>query len=164
MITSKSSYYTSVIQVHSNDQTMLFTTVEKLREGSCAALPIVGGTMKWWLTVLLTFLVIKLLKYTKAWEICEHQLVPTPYVDDICSAEHCEFNEITEEDVKAFACKPMFKSCQLDPVLLIITWMIHMSLSSRVMPDPFKVAESHPALKKTNADHKQYSNFRPISK
>lgn len=25
---------------------------------------------------------------------------PTPYVDDICSAELGEFNEITEEDVK----------------------------------------------------------------
>lgn len=87
---------------------------------------------------------------------------PTPYVDDICSVELCEFNEITEEDVKAFACKPMFKSCKLDPILLIITWMINMSLSSMVMPDPFKVAESHPALKKTNADHKQFSTFRPI--
>ena len=65
--------------------------------------------------------------------------------------------------MKAFACKPMFKSCKLDPVLLIITWMINMSLQTRVMPDPFKVAESHPALTKTNTDHKQYSNFRPIS-
>ena len=88
---------------------------------------------------------------------------PTPYVDDICSAELCEFIGITEEDVEGFACKPMFKSCKLDPVILILTWMINVSLSSRVMPDPFKVAESHPALKKTNADHKQYSNFRPIS-
>lgn len=38
-----------------------------------------------------------------------------------------------------------------------------MSLSSGVMPDPFEVAELHPALKKSNADHEQYSNFRPIS-
>ena len=75
LITSKSSYYIFLIQVHSNDQTMLFTTVEKLREGSCVALSIVGRLMRWWLTVLLTFLVIKLLKYTKAWEISEHQLV-----------------------------------------------------------------------------------------
>ena len=38
-----------------------------------------------------------------------------------------------------------------------------MSLSSGLMHDPFKVAELHPALKKPNADHEQYSNFRPIS-
>ena len=38
-----------------------------------------------------------------------------------------------------------------------------MSLSSGVIPDPFKVAELHPALKKFYADHEQYSTFRPTS-
>ena len=43
-------------------------------------------------------------------------VVPTAYVDDISSAELWELNEITEDDVKAFACKPVSKSCKLEPV------------------------------------------------
>lgn len=129
LITSQSSYYTSLIQVHSNDQTMLFTTVEKLREGSCVALSIVGETMKWWLTVLLTFLVIKLIKYIKAWEICEHQLVPRHMLMIfVLRTQWVQWDHWGGCEEKAFACKPMFKSCKLDPVLLIITWMINMSL------------------------------------
>ena len=73
------------------------------------------------------------------------------------------------------ACKPLLKSCQLDSIpavvlkgcfntlLPIITKIVNLSLSTGVMPDSLKVAELHSSLRKLDADHKQYSSFRPIS-
>ena len=54
------------------------------------------------------------------------------------------------------------KNC-LDMLLPTITNIVNLSLSTGTMPETFKVAELVPALKKHDADHEQFSNFRPIS-
>ena len=112
------------------------------------------------------------------WGLAEKQITdigPSPHLDDVCSVELSEFNEVSEDNVRMLACKPLLKSCQLDPIpavilkgcfntlLPIITKIVNLSLSIGVMPDSLKVAELHPSLKKPDADHKQYSSFRPIS-
>ena len=85
------------------------------------------------------------------------------------------FHEVSQEDVKEFAYKPLSKSCCLDPLpaslfkdcfpvlLPTITRMVNLSLTTGFMPDALKIASLSPALKKPTADFKQFTNFRSIS-
>ena len=69
----------------------------------------------------------------------------------------------------------MKKSCNLDPLLAslmkncldtllpTITNVVNLSLSTGTMPESLKVAELVNALKKHDADHEQFSNFRLFS-
>ena len=89
--------------------------------------------------------------------------------------EFNNFREVSQEEVKVFACKPSSKSCVLDPLpamvlkgcfsvlLPTITKFVNLSLSTGRMPNALKVAALSPSLKKPDADFKQFSNFRPIS-
>ena len=82
---------------------------------------------------------------------------------------------LSQDTVKEYTCKPVKKSCNLDPLpaslmkncldmlLPTITNIVNLSLSTGTMPETLKVAELIPALKKHDADHEQFSNFRPIS-
>ena len=66
----------------------------------------------------------------------------------------------------------MLKSCSLDPLpasvmkncldisLPVITKIVNSFLSSRTIPDAFKIAELLPALKKSDADFTNYSNSK----
>ena len=65
----------------------------------------------------------------------------------------------------------MLESCSLDPLpasvtkncldisFLVITKIVNLFLSSRAIPDAFKIAELLPALKKSDADFTNYSNL-----
>ena len=92
------------------------------------------------------------------------------------AAELNNFHEVSQEDVKEFAYKPLSKSCCLDPLpasvlkdcfpvlLPTITMMVNLSLTTGFMPDALKIASSlSPALKKPTADFKQFTSFRSIS-
>ena len=92
------------------------------------------------------------------------------------AAELNNFHEVSQEDVKEFAYKPLSKSCCLDPLpasvlkdcfpvlLPNITMMVNLSLTTGFMPDALKIASSlSPALKKPTADFKQFTSFRSIS-
>ena len=91
------------------------------------------------------------------------------------AAELNNFHEVSQEDIKKFAHKPLNKSCCLDPLpasvfkdcfpvlLTTITRMVNMSLTTGFMPEALKIASLSPALKKPTADFKQFTNFRPIS-
>ena len=91
------------------------------------------------------------------------------------AAELNNFHEVSQEDVKEFAYKPLSKSCCLDPLqpsvlkdcfsvlLPTITRMVNLSLTTGFMPDALKIASLSPALKKPTADFKQFPNFRSIS-
>ena len=54
------------------------------------------------------------------------------------------------------------KNC-LDTLLPTITKNVNLSLLSGTMPETLEVAELVTALKKHDADHEQFLNFRPIS-
>ena len=36
---------------------------------------------------------------------------PSPHLDDVCSVELSEFNEVSENNVRMLVCKPLLKSC-----------------------------------------------------
>mgnify|MGYP001548919928 CR=1 FL=1 len=67
------------------------------------------------------------------------------------------------------------KSCPLDPIpidllkdsldalLPSITSIINLSLSTGLVPPALKVARVAPTLKKTNLDHNELNNYRPVS-
>ena len=91
------------------------------------------------------------------------------------AAELNNFHEVSQEDVKEFAYKPLSKSCCLDPLpasllkdcfpvlLPTITRMVNLSLTTGVIPDALKIASLSPTLKKPTAEFKQFTNYRPIS-
>ena len=91
------------------------------------------------------------------------------------TAELNNFHEVSQEDVKEFAYKPLSKSCCLDPLpasvlkdcfpvlLPTITRMANLSLTTGFMPNALKIASLSPTLKKPTADFKQFTNFWPIS-
>ena len=95
--------------------------------------------------------------------------------NNTCQVELSEFAVLSQDTVKEYACKSAKKSCNLDPLpaslmkncldmlLPTITNIVNLSLSTGTMPETLKVAELVPALKKHNADHEQFFNFRPIS-
>ena len=82
--------------------------------------------------------------------------------------EFNNFREVSQEEVKVFACKPSSKSCVLDPspamilkgrfsvLLPTITKFVNLSLSIGSRPNALKVAALSPSLKKPAADFKEF--------
>ena len=56
----------------------------------------------------------------------------------------------------------MMRSCHSALVTAFKT-VISLSLSTGSIPEDLKIASLRPLLKKSNADCKQFSNFRPVS-
>ena len=87
----------------------------------------------------------------------------------------CVFEDVTLDQIAVFASKPFAKSCCLDPIpsavfkkcfkvlLPTIGKIVNMSLSTATMVKSLKIAVASPCLKKPDADHSQFSNFRPVS-
>ena len=85
------------------------------------------------------------------------------------------FEDVTLDQIVAFASKPSAKSCCLDPIpstvfkdclkvlLPTITKIVNMSLSTATMVKSLKTAVVSPCLKKPDADHNKFSHFRPVS-
>ena len=77
--------------------------------------------------------------------------------------------------MREFALKSLRKSCSLDPLpalvikecfdmlIPVITQIVNLSLTLGTMPESLKLAELLPSLKKHDADHEIFQNFRPIS-
>ena len=86
-----------------------------------------------------------------------------------------EFQLVNWEVVSGFVNHLCSKSCTHDPIpssmfkrcrhylLPVITRIVNLSLTSRQVPDRFKVAMLQPLLKKNGADHELFSNFHPVS-
>ena len=79
---------------------------------------------------------------------------------------------VSQAPIKEYTRKSMLESCSLDPLpasvtkncldisFLVITKIVNLFLSSRAIPDAFKIAELLPALKKSDADFTNYSNSK----
>ena len=92
-----------------------------------------------------------------------------------CTARFCSFHQVDCSVVHKLLTGLTRKSCSSDPLpacvlkeccdtlLPIFTRIINCSLSHGVMPDSLKSAMLLPLLKKKNADHEIFSNFRAIS-
>ena len=172
---SKSSYYSSVIDENSNDQKVLFKTVNNLLQKKEVQRYPPESDKDLLANRFADFFQDKIAKIQSDLAVKHTRVGPLFYAEDVCVDEFCEFSEVTEDNVRVLANKPMSKSCNLDPLpatilkdsfstlLPIITKIVNLSLSSGVMPEYLKIAELRPRLKKPDADHEQYSNFRPIS-
>ena len=102
------------------------------------------------------------------------QSTVTPCPDEVCSTELHEFSMVSEEDVRGFALKSLRKSCNLDPLpalvikecfdmlIQVVTQIVNLSLTLGTMLESLKLAELLPSLKKHDADHEIFQNFRPI--
>jgi len=87
-----------------------------------------------------------------------------------------EFRLVDEEVISGYVSNLCTKSCAFDPIPSsvfqrcqhflvppIITGRVNLSLQVGQVPDRFKVGEIKPSLKKSGADHENFSNFRPVS-
>ena len=172
----KSTYYTSIITEHPSDQRVLFRTVNKLMQKSYETRypPSLSNALL--ADSFADFFTAKVEKIHTALVARKRDLSP---VDDnelpTNTAELNNFHEVSQEDVKEFAYKPLSKSCCLDPLpasvlkdcfpvlLPTITRMVNLSLTTGFMPNALKIASLSPTLKKPTADFKQFTNFWPIS-
>lgn len=96
----------------------------------------------------------------------------TDIISPRCHSEFCDFAMVSQAPIKEYTRKSMLESCSLDPLpasvtkncldisFLVITKIVNLFLSSRAIPDAFKIAELLPALKKSDADFTNYSNSK----
>ena len=103
--------------------------------------------------------------------------LPQPSIDvpEFCYSSFTEFEPVTQETVRKVICESATKSCNLDPIptwllkdsldvlLPFITDIINSSLSSGTVPAAFKTSHIMPLLKKSNLDHNNLQNYRPIA-
>ena len=85
-----------------------------------------------------------------------------------------EFRLVDEEVISGHVTNLCTKSSALDPIpssvfqrcqhrlVPIITRTVHLSLQGGQVPDRFKIGVIKPLLKKSGADHENFSNFRPV--
>ena len=165
-----------MIQDNANNQRVLFQTVSKfLQNKSIERFPS-AASKDMLASRFADFFKEKIVKIQRSLSDKQINAEPSPYSDDPAyPVELCQFNKVTEEEVRALASKPMSKSCNLDSVpsiilkgcygtlLPIIAQIVNVSLSTGVMSEALKLAELKPTLKKFGADHEEYPNFCPIS-
>ena len=170
----KSSYYSSIIHEHSGDQKTRLELNKRLQKKVVQHFPPASsnGVLA---NNLADFFSEKIEKIHRSLTEKQASVGSTPYLDDVSSMELSELSEVTEDSIMAFACKPMSKSCHLDPIpasvlkgcfntlIPITVKIVNLSLSTGVMPNSLKMAELFPSLKKHDANHEQYPNFCPIS-
>jgi len=173
--TLKSSYYTTIIKDHSSDQKVLFKTVDKLLQKprekryppSNDDISLANSFADYFISKIDIIYSELVDKYV--------DVEPSLPESSTCPVEFCNFSQVTQDEVKRFVVKPSSKSCILDPLpasilkgclttlLPTITKIVNLSLSTGNFPDAMKTAAITPSLKKLDADHEQFKNFRPIS-
>ena len=172
----KSTYYTSIITEHPSDQRVLFRTVNKLMQKSyetryppSLSNALLADSFADFFTAKVEKIHTALVARKRDLSLVDDNELPTN------TAELNNFHEVSQEDVKEFAYKPLSKSCCLDPLpasvlkdcfpvlLPTITRMVNLSLTTGFMPNALKIASLSPTLKKPTADFKQFTNFWPIS-
>ena len=96
----------------------------------------------------------------------------TDIISPRCHSEFCDFAMVSQASIQEYTRKSVLESCSLDPLpasvtkncldisLAVITKIVNLFLSSRAIPDAFKIAELLPALKKSDADFTNYSNSK----
>ena len=173
----KTTYYREIISKNSGNQKVLFNTVNKLLQKSCVKRYPPPSDACSLANAFADFFTQKIDKINA--DLHEKRRTADPDVPSSestrCQVELSDFAVLSQDTVKEYACKSAKKSCNLDPLpaslmkncldmlLPTITNIVNLSLSTGTMPETLKVAELVPALKKHDADHEQFSNFRPIS-
>ena len=173
----KTTYYREIISENSGNQKVVFNTVNKLLQMSCVKRYPPSSDACSLANAFADFFAQKIDRIHAG--LHEKRRTADPNVSSSestrCQVELSDFAVLSQDTVKEYACKSAKKSCNLDPLpaslmkncldmlLPTITNIVNLSLSTGTMPETLKVAELVPALKKHDADHEQFSNFRPIS-
>ena len=177
MISSlKSTYYTLLINEHSSDQRLLFRTVNKLLQKShetryppSLSNALLADSFADFFTAKVEKIHTALVARNRDLSLADDNELFTN------AAELNKIHEVSQEDVREFAYKPLSKSCCLDPLpasllkdcflvlLPTVTRMVNLSLTTGFMPNALKNTSLSPTFKKPTADFKQFTNYRPIS-
>ena len=173
----KSEHYTNIINQHSSDQKVLFHTVNKLLQkspvrrypASCNDTTLVDSFADYFTG--------NIEKIHQSLSLSEDKISGPPTLDPSIqsSKTFCVFEDVTLDQIAAFASKRSAKSCGSDfiPSTVFkdclkvlpptIRKIVNMSLSTAIMIKSLRTAVVSPCLKKPDADHNQFFNFRPVS-
>ena len=160
---SKQQYFNSVVADNENDQHSIFKTVSNLfypkqspqyppsSDDTCLA------------NSFIQFFTDKIKGIRQGFSA-----VPDTVLSQLdiitCSSAFCCFKAVSEDDVSRLIGSSV-KSCSLDPIpasLLLKCLDSFLPILVRII-NSLKVAKLTPVLKKANADHEVFSNFRPVS-
>ncbi|CAB3989706.1 Hypothetical predicted protein, partial [Paramuricea clavata] len=174
---SKSAYYTDLINNGSSDQKTLFKTVSNLlHTNTIIRYPSSPDPM----SLANSFSDFFTQKIVKIRGDIEDELlsknIENPIPDaDSCPYEFHTFREVGKDEVLHLIQRIATKSCSLDPlpvvmlnhcfkdILPVVVRIINLSLESGTMPDSLKIAVVQPLLKKYNLSYEEFCSFRPIS-
>ncbi|CAB4004350.1 Hypothetical predicted protein [Paramuricea clavata] len=174
---SKSAYYTDLINNGSSDQKTLFKTVSNLlHTNTIIRYPSSPDPM----SLANSFSDFFTQKIVKIRSDIEDELlsknIENPIPDaDSCPYEFHTFREVGKDEVLHLIQRIATKSCSLDPlpvvmlnhcfkdILPVVARIINLSLESGTMPDSLKIAVVQPLLKKYNLSYEEFCSFRPIS-
>ena len=179
---AKHDYNSSKIQENSGNARILFKTVEKLLNSNPAQrYPIGHDNLSESFVEFFTDKTGRIRNDLDSYSVILNESPLT-----LCSAEPepclasqllSEFRPVNEDVISDYMyinnlCN---KSCSLDPIpssvfqrcrhelVPVITRIVNLSLQSGQVPDRFKAAVIKPLLKKSGANHENFSNFRPLS-
>ena len=174
---SKSAYYTDLINNGSSEQKTLFRTVSNLlHTNTIIRYPSSPDPM----SLANSFSDFFTQKIVKIRGDIEDELliknIENPIPDaDSCPYEFHTFREVGKDEVLHLIQRVATKSCSLDPlpvvmlnhcfkdILPVVARIINLSLESGTMPDSLKIAVVQPLLKKYNLSYEKFCSFRPIS-
>ncbi|CAB4003243.1 Hypothetical predicted protein [Paramuricea clavata] len=174
---SKSAYYTDLINNGSSDQKTLFKTVSNLlHTNTIIRYPSSPDPM----SLSNSFSDFFTQKIVKIRDDIDDELlsknIENPIPDaDSCPYEFHTFREVGKDEVLHLIQRIATKSCSLDPlpvvmlnhcfkdILPVVARIINLFLESGTMPDSLKIAVVQPLLKKYNLSYEEFCSFRPIS-
>ena len=179
---AKHTFYSSAIQEKSGNSGLLFKTIEKLLHSNTVQRYPSGPNNCSLFESFLEYFSDKIVQIRKDLNkvdgfLNDRQVTSCNAESDSCLANQLlsEFKLVNEEVVSSFVNHMCSKSCTLDPIpssvfkmcrhylLPVITRVVHLSLTSGQVPDRFQIAMLKPLLKKSGADYRLFSNFRPDS-
>ena len=114
----KSSYYTDIINEHSSDQNILFKTVGKLLQKSTNKRYPPSSNDTALANSFADFFTSKIDEIHHG--LVERKIRIGSSDVTVCGAEFCNFAEVTQEEIKKFSRKSLFKSCELDPLPAVV--------------------------------------------
>ena len=176
MYKAKQTYYSLMIRNNAGNPKLLFRTIDKLLQRNSERLYPSSSDDSNLANSFADFFASKIERIQQ--ELLVNKIAngnALPVINTTCLSTFNAFESLSDDDVLKLICGSAMKSCPLDPLpasimkkcyhtlLPVFTRIINLSLDTGSMPERLKIAMLSPLLKKINADHELFSNFRPVS-
>lgn len=171
---TKRDYFNTIISENSQDQKVLFQTIDHLLCGeiknteypTCSDDKSLAEKFMEFFTSKIEGILSGLQRSTGSDDACD--------ASSQCESTFCNFHPVSDDDISKLV-NSTVKSCSLDPLpssvflncsdILVpfLTKFINYCLFNGIMPDALKIAKITPILKKSGENCELLKNFRPVS-